>query len=451
MSTEFKEVKDIKGRNYQLDQKIGEGGQGSVYTVKGGKLAIKCLIESSSDRKNFVKEQIKRIKHLDLTNINVTKPLEILEDKTFGYVMERLTGMQPLKDLFTPPKEINSIGEWYQQTGGLQRRLRLLAKIAETLSMIHGRGLVYADPSPNNIFVSEDVLEEEIRLIDSDNLHYKSSIAMPSIYTRDYAAPELLLEQSGVNSLTDTYAFAVLAFQTLTLIHPLLDGDLVQNGEPDLEDQVLLGELPWVECESDSQNRSSVGIPRNLVLSKRLKELFIQTFEQGLLNRLERPSMAEWKEYLYRAADGVLACSECGASYFYNNECCPWCEHPRSSFVLAKIVIRDPELEILKQELKQDQFETNLVESLFVITEVPFFLTQRHIDGSNNEQRIEFTLTENRLNFCSLNEKTYQLKSEKQSSTIKDEKERVPLNENWYLYLGDESKLHRFIVFELKK
>ena len=52
--------------------------------------------------------------------------------------------------------------------------------------------------------------------------------------------PDLLvLGKSGVNTLTDAHAFAVIAFQTLCLIHPLM-GDLVLDGEPELEEKAAL-------------------------------------------------------------------------------------------------------------------------------------------------------------------------------------------------------------------
>lgn len=46
--------------------------------------------------------------------------------------------------------------EGFLRTGGLHRRLRLLAKLARTLAKLHGRGLAYGDLSPANIFVSKD-------------------------------------------------------------------------------------------------------------------------------------------------------------------------------------------------------------------------------------------------------------------------------------------------------
>ena len=89
--------------------------------------------------------------------------------------MEMFTGMAPIRSLMRPPKGTGSVAQWYFQGGGLRRRLRLLARVAEVLSELHGRGLVYADLSPSNVFASEKSNAGEVRLIDTDNVHPATS------------------------------------------------------------------------------------------------------------------------------------------------------------------------------------------------------------------------------------------------------------------------------------
>ena len=64
---------------------------------------------------------------------------------------------------------------------------------------------------------------------------------------------------TGVNSLTDAHAFSVLAFQTLSLAHPLI-GDAVNEGPPEREEEALAGRLPWIDHPTDGSNRASSGI-----------------------------------------------------------------------------------------------------------------------------------------------------------------------------------------------
>jgi len=452
---------DTSGNYYTVIKKIGAGGQGKVYTLKGDKLAAKIFLHNKSPTKREkLNHQIKFIKRLDLNNLAIAKPLETLEKPDFGYIMELMTGMVPLKTLMVPPKEESSPIEWYTKTGGLQRRLRLLAQTASILAQLHGKGLVYADPSPDNIFISEEMTENEVHLIDTDNLQYRSSV-INSIYTPSFGAPELVQGHSGVNTLTDVHAFAVIAFQTLTMVHPLM-GDLITEGEPELEEQALEGRFPWIEHSQDDSNRSSLGIPRELVLSKQVKKLFTQTFEAGLNTPTKRPGMAAWAETLHHAADATLRCLECGYSYYYTEPECPLCECKRPPFVLARLALLDPEVEIEKRELQKEHPNLNVktirnIDSFVLEKDTVRLLDDRLIKGNTiasfEVPSLEIEFSEDNLKLRSLVGKTdYWLHDEsKQPIFVRDKPKLLSLQElsSWNLHLGKEDKLHRIVNFKL--
>ena len=101
----------------------------------------------------------------------------------------------------------------FRNTGGLSRRVRVLARLARLLASLHGRALAYGDLSPTNIFVSRSHEHAEVWLIDCDNISVLCREGGQKIYTREYGAPEVLRRDSGINSLTDSWSFAVIAFQ----------------------------------------------------------------------------------------------------------------------------------------------------------------------------------------------------------------------------------------------
>ena len=129
--------------------------------------------------------------------------------------------MEPLSGLIEPPTNVHSVGDWYKSGGGLRRRLKLLGRVAEVLNALHAKGLIYGDLSCKNVFASAEVSHEEICLIDCDNIRYQSAPQNGDVYTVGYGAPEVVIGRSGVNSLSEAFAFAVLAFQMLTATHPL--------------------------------------------------------------------------------------------------------------------------------------------------------------------------------------------------------------------------------------
>jgi serine/threonine protein kinase len=334
MNVEGKRVVDEHRNVYELERELGRGGQGAVFSVKGGRRAIKVLFDRSSSQRELLRRQLKHIQqmNLELRELAIARPLEMLQPPHLGYVMELVTGMMPLSRLIDIPRNVDLLAEWYLSGGGLRRRLLLLARCAEVLSQLHSKGLVYSDPSPNNIFISTDVDACEIRLIDADNLHYESSTSTRRFHTPGYGAPELVLGRTGVNTLTDAYAFAVIAFRTLCLIHPLM-GDLVIDGEPELEQQALEGSLPWVDNPEDQSNSTVHGLPRDIVLSPKLTKLCQRCFGEGLLKPDKRPGVSQWVEDLYSAADFTLACPECHSTYYANQKCCSWCGSPRPTLV----------------------------------------------------------------------------------------------------------------------
>ena len=338
-------VIDRNGHSYELGRLLGRGGQGAVYSVKGSRLAVKLVAKQSAKRRDRMRNQLMFVRRLPLKGVNLAKPLETLRPPHTGYVMELLTDMCPIKRLAVPQKGGSFSVDWYKAGGGLGRRLQLLARTSYTLSQLHGNGLAYSDPSPDNIYISDDIDEYEVWLIDADNLCYASSPDKLSrnIYTPGFGAPELVQGKAGVSTLTDVYSFAVIAFQVLTGTHPFI-GDVVNDGEPEMEDDAFNGKLPWIEDPVDDQNRASFGIPREWVLSKNLRSIFNKTFGPGRLDPMRRPGISEWSERLYSAADAAIKCSNCGQSFFVGNKTCPWCNEPRPAFLFLEVNLWDPKL-----------------------------------------------------------------------------------------------------------
>lgn len=321
---------------HTLAKKIGEGGQGTVWINDQRNRIIKLMSHKDPDR---LRLQLIRVRNLDLAGLCVARPLALLKPPYIGYVAEFLKEMVPIKGLMSTSDE--DILPFYLKSGGLRRRLRLLAHVGEALLGLHARGAIYSDISPNNIFVSESIEATEAWLIDLDNVTQSKSPEF-SVYTPGYGAPEIVTGRALTDTYSDMWAFAVLCYQTLTLNHPLI-GDMVHDGEPELEEKAYRGELPWVNSQEDNSNESSIGIPVEYVLGweknpttmeredSQLMKLARQTFEVGKRDRTERPSIAKWVDALHAAADFTIGCPSCEGTYFANELECPWCEEPRPS------------------------------------------------------------------------------------------------------------------------
>ena len=100
---------------------------------------------------------------------------------------------------------------------------------------------------------SEPVHEyAEAWLIDADNVASQSRDGQQGVFTPDYGAPEILRGESGINTLTDSWSFAVMAYRVLTLIHPL-KGDVVLEGARPLCTVELAKDGLWIEPSVGTQ------------------------------------------------------------------------------------------------------------------------------------------------------------------------------------------------------
>lgn len=335
-------VQDDLGRIHVLEKKIAEGGQGAVVTIKGQPrwLVKLCKWPSADPRAKVWAEQIASVKRLPIEDFDLpfAMPKALVVKPRVGYLMELMDGLVPLEDLLIEAQMAMLEGrglEGFLSSGGLKRRLAVLARLARVLAKLHGLGLAHGDLSPKNVFASASVDHAQVWLIDCDNLTYAVRNSTLLVYTPDYGAPELVREDAGISTYTDIWSFAVMAFQLLSFLHPFKSGDMV-DADAELESAALRGELPWVDHPEDDRNRASLGIDRSSVCTPELSKLFDRCFLGGVQIPEARPLMAEWAEAFEAAYAQLTVCEEgldgCGSSYLWSDEGeCPFCSSTDSA------------------------------------------------------------------------------------------------------------------------
>ncbi len=341
MTTDSKKtqtVTDYHGTSYSLVKKIGEGGQGMVLTTNHPNLVVK--VSNAYTNEMQLKDdlaQIQTVMRLPLRDLKIALPLSLLKFKNrVGYVMELMDGLASLSSQIERIQNNATDTILYRDTGSFGRRLQILKQLAETLAKLHGRGLAFGDLSPNNIFVSQSVEHHQVWLIDADNIHSQEQFNQHSFHTKNYAAPELIRKESGNNTQTDAWSFAVIALQLLANIHPFNNGIAVQDEEPEIaEEKSERGEFPWIfDTEDDSNEWSGVGFPIIRMLNQRLFKLFQRCFGESRTagSIYTRPTMREWHYELHRATRLLLKCQteDCHSSFIaINNDLiCPFCNQP---------------------------------------------------------------------------------------------------------------------------
>ena len=341
-------VVDDKGGVYELGKRIAEGGQGIVCPTQDPRFLVKVSRHPADDpRTEAWSRQIAAVQRMPIeeNDLPIAMPKALIVKPRAGYVMELMDGLVPLEQLLTQAQQAFLDGEGlsgYLASGGLRRRLRLLARLARVMARLHGLGIAHGDLSPKNVFVSESHEHAEVWLIDCDNLTYAVRDSSLQLYTPDYGAPELLCGERGISTYTDIWSFAVVAFQLLTVLHPFKSGDLVDQ-DSEREEPALRGELPWVDHPEDESNRASLGIPRELVCTPVLRDLFDRCFRLGVLDAGERPVMAEWAEAFEAAVAVQVLCNMdhggCGSTFLWNRDlCCPFCDTAQPAGSVLRLV-----------------------------------------------------------------------------------------------------------------
>lgn len=322
-------VVDEKGTQFRLGRLLGRGGQGAVYEVEGGRFAVKAINGGSVRERNELRNRLEYVRRLNLSGLPIARPRTMLKQPV-GYAMDLLDGVIPLGDFSRPPRGTlpEDLIVWHVKGGGLRKRLASLAHLADTLAQLRGRALVYGDLSPANALVSEDPKRSETWLIDPDNLGRTGRPGSPTVYTPRYGAPELVRGEVPPSPDTDAHAFAVIAFETLTLSHPLI-GDAVADAEPEVEASAHRGDWPYVHHPTESKNRRSTGLPLEGVTTKGLRELFQRAFVDGLMTPSHRPHPEQWRNELFEAVDLTVQEPETGATTIPNrSQRCFWTDRP---------------------------------------------------------------------------------------------------------------------------
>ena len=379
MSQRFNEYVDEYQNVHIQDKKLGQGGQGVVFRTRDPDLAIKLVTDKNgtpvTDKESVERysKRFKRVRILPLPeNLNIAVPAALLQNKA-GYVMQLLSEMVPFSHFWLDGESAEKIGPdnipaWlsampeneakkivhYYRTGGLRRRLHALYKCASLLARLHGNGMVYGDISPNNIFISRGLDDSSVWLIDADNIRFETSSADGSVvYTPKYGAPELVQGKDCGRPTSDCHAFAVMAFYLLSLIHPFFgkkvdgtdEGDWAdeENDGGDIEEKAYAGLFPWVDDQEDPSNSSESGLPRSLLLTKKLTSLFEGTFGPGRISPFLRPTIYHWPGALAQAADMTITCPVCSMNYYYDfihpeteAHHCPYCKTQRPRVLMLE-------------------------------------------------------------------------------------------------------------------
>jgi serine/threonine-protein kinase len=206
----------IKER-YQIIEKLGEGGMGTVYLAEqisiARKAALKLLQGTYASDAEFIerfRREARLAASLSHRNIITVYDFDQDDDGTLFIAMEYVNGRQ--------------LSEVIQSEGPLDigRAVHLALQMAQGLEAAHRIGVIHRDIKPDNIMVVGSPGAEEVKLMDFGIARLRDSgttsrLTRPDmiIGTPAYMAPEQA-EGAEVSEKTDIYSFGIVLYEMLT-------------------------------------------------------------------------------------------------------------------------------------------------------------------------------------------------------------------------------------------
>jgi len=221
-SRDLREQKTLEpgvGADYELINRLGEGGMGVVYMARQSsidrKVAIKMLkpkgARDPKQRGKFLSEAVVT-GELDHPNIVPIYDLGVNDSGALFYSMKRVVGT-PWDDVVGS----KSLGE----------NLEILMKVADAIAFAHSRGVLHRDLKPENVMLGDfgEVLVMDWGLAVSVNRTHRCSMGG----TPAYMAPEMAAGPfEDVCIRSDVYLLGAILFEVLVGKPPHTGKDIMK-------------------------------------------------------------------------------------------------------------------------------------------------------------------------------------------------------------------------------
>jgi serine/threonine protein kinase len=198
--------------NYDLLQKIAEGGMGAIYRGRhrdtGQIVAIKIMPPHMASNPVLLKrfeQEFRAASRLD--HPNIVRALDYGENGNMPYlVMEFVEG--------------ESLGQKIEREGKVPETdaIRIIAQVAQGLHRAHKQGLVHRDVKPDNILVTPDGVAKlaDLGLVKETEADLNLTKTGRGLGTPHFMAPEQFRNAKNADARCDIYSLGATLYMMVT-------------------------------------------------------------------------------------------------------------------------------------------------------------------------------------------------------------------------------------------
>lgn len=220
----------VLGGLYKVEERIGEGGMGTVYAARHIHLNKRFAVKVLSPKIAQLKQAVERLHQeavaassIDHDNIVDVVSFDTTEDGEVFIVMELLQGKSLAELLEDGPVP-------------LRRAVHIAYQMCRALHAAHERGIVHRDLKPENVFIVRKEQADFVKILDFGISKVKSAeteeVRMTKtgqlIGTPLYMSPEQAKGEQDVDRRADIYAFGVILYEMVTGTPPFEGGNYFQ-------------------------------------------------------------------------------------------------------------------------------------------------------------------------------------------------------------------------------
>jgi serine/threonine protein kinase len=196
---------------YEIIEKIGEGGMASVFKAYQPSLnrfvAVKVLSLSVAEKKGFT-ERFQREAHsvARLNHPNILQVIDFGIQDNFNYIVMRYV------------EQSKTLGYFIEQGTSLDQLITYIIQVADALNYAHEQGIIHRDVKPSNILIDGKwALLSDFGLVKMSEAAAQTQLTGTgfSVGTPAYMSPEQV-DGITVDHRTDIYALGIILYKILT-------------------------------------------------------------------------------------------------------------------------------------------------------------------------------------------------------------------------------------------